>query len=142
MSSDVEGRRAARKRQRGKSPLPEEPAVRALALFLSKDEPVVREAFGSVDARKSVLRQAAGAERFCRPVRGNNATAHQGQMYGEGVRKVQTGLKTCGKPNISNFVHARAKNAGDDWRSDAHYALDVAQNFVKCSALEKYVAAP
>ena len=133
VSSDARGRR---KRNEGRSK--DEPAVRAIAVWLSHEEEALAVAFGkrklgerSVE-QAAVLRQVEGASRYCYPVR-EGQKHHAGDMYGEGARFQRIPAKT------HNQIHTY-RHKSDDWLRDDQYPKDVALNAAKVCALETFVA--
>ncbi len=131
VSSDQTGRRRTNKdRPR------DEPAVRIIAVFLDESVAALREAFGDEEQQRSVRRQADAA--ICYGSSSVRATVkdHQGDMRGEGVRRMQTGLSNGNKHPLHTYAHKK----GSGWERDRTYAADVVLNCSKLSWLEGHVA--
>ena len=129
VSSDQIGRRRLNKERPR-----DEPDVRIVAVFLDGLVDVLQEAFGSLEQQRSVRRQADAAVRYGSSSVHATVKGHQGDMRGEGVRRMQTGLKNGGHHPLHTFAHK------DGWERDKTYAADVVLNCAKVSSLEGFVA--
>ena len=131
VSSDQIGRRRTNKERPR-----DEPAVRIIAVFLDESVAALREAFGEPEQQLSVRRQADAA--ICYGSSSVRATVkdHQGDMRGEGVRRMQTGLSNGNKHPLHTYAHKK----GSGWERDRTYAADVVLNCSKLSWLEGHVA--
>ena len=101
VSSDQLGRRRTNKERPR-----DEPAVRIIAVFLDESVAALREAFGDEEQQRSVRRQAAAAICY-----GSSSiasgTGYQGDMRGEGVRRMQTGLSNGNKHPLHTYAHKK-----------------------------------
>ena len=102
VSSDQIGRRRTNKdRPR------DEPAVRIIAVFLDESVAALREAFGEPEQQLSVRRQADAAIRYGSSSVRATVKDHQGDMRGEGVRRMQTGLSNGNKHPLHTYAHKK-----------------------------------
>ena len=132
VSSDQIGRRRTNKERPR-----DEPAVRIIAVFLDESVAALREAFGEPEQQLSVRRQADAAIRYGSSSVRATVKDHQGDMRGEGVRRMQTGLSNGNKHPLHTYAHKK----GSGWERDRTYAAGVVLNCSKLSWLEGHVRA-
>jgi len=102
VSSDQIGRRRTNKERPR-----DEPAVRIIAVFLDESVAALREAFGDEEQQRSVRRQADAAISYGSSSVRANVKDHQGDMRGEGVRRMQTGLSNGNKHPLHTYAHKK-----------------------------------
>jgi hypothetical protein len=102
VSSDQIGRRRTNKERPR-----DEPAVRIIAVFLDESVAALREAFGETEQQLSVRRQADAAICYGSSSVRANVKDHQGDMRGEGVRRMQTGLSNGNKHPLHTYAHKK-----------------------------------
>ena len=102
VSSDQIGRRRTNKERPR-----DEPAVRIIAVFLDESVAALREAFGETEQQLSVRRQADAAICYGSSSVRASVKDHQGDMRGEGVRRMQTGLSNGNKHPLHTYAHKK-----------------------------------